>query len=53
MNTMIIRLDVIDASSPLDTRIAAECELRWVAGYRLAAAFVSGDQAVLIFQPKT
>lgn len=50
MKTQTRRLPIVDATTPLETRIANECEVMLAAGYRLAAATVVGDQMLLIFQ---
>lgn len=50
MKTQTRRLPIVDATSPLETRIANECEVMLAAGFKLAAAVAVGDQMLLIFQ---
>jgi hypothetical protein len=52
MKTLVIRIDLNSDVYTLEKQVVDECDVRWDAGYRLAATFVSGDQMVLIFQPK-
>ena len=56
-NTLTIQIPLIaeptDPPMPppsLETRITAECDIRYIAGYRLVAAFPVGYVVVLVFQ---
>ena len=50
MNTQTLRLPLNDPVTPLNDRINALCDVELAAGFKLAAAFVVGDQLFLIFQ---
>jgi len=56
MRTTIVLQIPVEADYPLNERIESECEVKWAAGYRLAAVFTLPVQAasvavVLVFQP--
>lgn len=54
MNTRVLRVPIVGQPTepPLDQRLTQLCDVQWVAGYRLAAAFLAGMDIVLVFQPK-